>query len=144
MLNNRVAPEQDPTFATDIDDQSLFRIKKILVMNNLSNHVQLIGHLGKDVETFTTNNGNMVARATIATNHVYTNKLGEKVQETDWHQLVAWGKTAELMKNHASKGTQLCVVGRLVNRSFEGKDGNKKYVTEVIVNEFRAFKRGES
>ncbi len=113
-------------------------------MNNLSNHVQLIGYLGKDVETIEVGDGKKLAKATIATNYVYTNAAGEKVENTDWHQLVAWGRTAELMQAHAAKGTQLCVNGRLSNRSYEDKEGVKKYITEVVVNEFRAFKKGQT
>ena len=110
-------------------------------MNNLSNHVHLVGHLGKDVETIEVGNGRKLAKATMATNYSFKNSEGEWVKNTDWHQLVAWGRTAELMQTHAMKGTELCVTGRLSNRTYEDKDGVKKYITEVVVNEFKAFKK---
>lgn len=112
-------------------------------MNNLSNHVQLVGHLGQDVETIEFEKGKKLARTTIATNYSYKNGEGERTEGTDWHKLIAWGKTAELMQTHAMKGTQLCVVGRLSNRTYEDKEGVKKYITEVVVNEFKAFKKGD-
>ena len=111
-------------------------------MNNLSNHVQLVGHLGKDVETIEVGNGRKLAKARIATNYAYKNSDGELVKNTEWHQLVAWGRTAELMQTHGIKGTEICISGRLSNRSYEDKDGVKKYITEVVVNEFKAFKKG--
>ncbi len=108
-------------------------------MNNLSNQVQLIGNLGADVETYEVGNGRKIAKARIATNRSYKNPDGEWTKTTDWHNVVAWGKTANLISEKASKGTQICVRGRLSTRSYDDKDGNKKYVTEVIVHEFRTF-----
>ena len=105
-------------------------------MNTLKNNVQLIGHLGKDPELKTFDSGKTKLTATLATNDYYKNKEGEKVQDTIWHNISAWGKTAESMDKLLSKGNELAVKGKLSNRSYEDKDGNKKYITEVIVNEF--------
>lgn len=105
-------------------------------MNSLKNSVQLIGNLGKDPELKTFDSGSKRISATIATNDFYKNKDGELVQDTVWHNIVAWGKTAEQMDKILSKGNEVVVRGKLANRSYDDKEGNKKYITEVIVNEF--------
>jgi single-strand DNA-binding protein len=105
-------------------------------MKNLINRVQLIGHLGKDVETFEINGGKKVAKATLATSESFYNKNGDRVENTDWHHLVAWGKTAELMANLGTKGSKIAISGKITNRSYEDKEGVKKYITEVVVDEF--------
>lgn len=104
-------------------------------MNALKNRVQLIGNLGKDPEVKAIDNGNKMARMTIATNETYQNAKGEKVTETQWHNVVAWGKTAELVEKLLAKGNEVVIEGKLVNRSYTDKDGQKKYVTEVVANE---------
>jgi single-strand DNA-binding protein len=71
----------------------------------------------------------------IATSDTYKNAKGEKVQDTTWHNLVMWGKTAEIAEKYLDKGSELAVSGKLTNRSYEDKDGVKRYVTEVLVNE---------
>jgi single-strand DNA-binding protein len=105
-------------------------------MKNLINHVQLIGHLGKDVETFEVGAGKKVAKGTLATSESYYNKNGDRVENTDWHNLVAWGKTAELMANLGTKGAKIAISGKISNRSYEDKSGVKKYITEIVVDEF--------
>jgi single-strand DNA-binding protein len=107
-------------------------------MNNLRNSVRLIGHLGNDPELKTVDNGNKMAKLSIATNDFYTDKKGEKQTETIWHNLVAWGKTAELVEQLLHKGTEVAIEGKLNSRSYE-KEGEKKYITEVVVNEFAVF-----
>jgi len=104
-------------------------------MNALRNKVQLIGHLGADVELKNLDNGNSVARLSVATNEYYKNKKGEKVTDTTWHNVVAWGKTAELSNQLLKKGSEVALEGKLSNRSYE-KDGQKKYITEVVMSEF--------
>jgi single-strand DNA-binding protein len=104
-------------------------------MNNLKNKVQLIGYLGNAPEIKTTENGRKLARFSIATNETYQNTKGEKVTETTWHNLVAWEKLAETAEKFLQKGAEVAVEGKLINRSYSDKDGNKKYVTEVLVNE---------
>ena len=108
-------------------------------MNNIKNSVQLIGHLGKDIETIELKGGNTIAKATIATNEYYFNKDGEKVENTQWHQLVAFGKTAEYMARLLQKGTEVAISGKLCHRSYEDKDGNKRYVSEVVIDQFNRF-----
>ncbi len=105
-------------------------------MQNLVNRVQLIGHLGADAELKTFDNGNKMLRVSIATDASYKDKDGKKVEETQWHNLVAWGGTAELGEKFLKKGRHVAVEGTLVNRSYDDKEGNKQYITEVKLNEF--------
>lgn len=112
-------------------------------MNTLKNSVQLIGNLGKEVEIKDLASGSKVARIVIATNDYYKNNKGEAVTETQWHNLVAWGKTAELMANMLSKGSEVAIQGKLVHRSYEDKDGNTRYTSEVKVNEFMKISKME-
>ena len=105
-------------------------------MKNLVNRVQLIGHLGRDVESIETSGGKKVAKATLATSETFTNKNGDRVENTDWHNLVAWGKTAELLSSLGTKGAKMAVSGKISNRSYEDKNGVTKYVSEIIVDEF--------
>jgi len=105
-------------------------------MKQLQNSVQLIGRLGDDIQVQETGNGNKWARVNVATNEVYYNKEGEKVQNTTWHNCVAWGKTAENLGEYAGKGAQVAINGKLTNRNYDDKQGVKRYVTEVHVNEF--------
>ena len=104
-------------------------------MNTMKNKVQLIGNLGQNPDVRTTETGKKLARISIATNESYQNVKGEKVTETQWHQVIAWGKTAEIAEKYLIKGSDVAIEGKLVNRSYTDKDGNKKYVTEVQVNE---------
>src|SRR5690606_28810292 len=101
---------------------------------SLRNRVTLIGHTGKEVEVFNFENGGMKASVTLATNDFYTNAKGEKVEETQWHTLVAFGKTAEIMQKYVQKGKEIAVEGKLTYRSYE-KDGQKMYITEIRVEE---------
>ena len=105
-------------------------------MKNLKNKVQLIGNLGKDPEVKQLNGGKTVANLTIATSETYKNAEGEKITDTQWHNLVAWGKTAEFAENYLKKGNKVAVDGKLINRNYEDKEGIKRYVTEILVNEF--------
>ena len=104
-------------------------------MYAMKNRVQLIGNLGKAPEVKDLDNGNKMARLSIATSETYQNAKGEKVTDTQWHNVVAWGKTAEIAEKFLAKGTELAIDGKLVNRSYTDKDGQKKYVTEVVANE---------
>ena len=112
-------------------------------MNALRNKVQLIGNLGMNQEVKKLDGGNSVGKFTMATNESYTNKKGEKVEDTQWHNIVAWGKTAELMGDLLTKGKEVMVEGKLTSRSWEDKDGNKRYITEVVVSEFLLLTRKE-
>ena len=104
-------------------------------MYALKNKVQLIGNLGNAPEVKTLDGGKKMARFSIATNESYRNAKGEKITETQWHNMIAWGKVAEIAEKYLTKGKEVVVEGKLVNRSYTDKDGNKKYITEVQVNE---------
>ncbi len=104
-------------------------------MYALKNKVQLIGNLGNAPEVKTTESGKKLARFSVATNESYRNAKGEKVTETTWHNLVAWGKVAELAEKYLTKGKEVAIEGKLINNSYTDKDGNKKYSTEVQVTE---------
>ena len=104
-------------------------------MYALKNKVQLIGNLGNAPEIKNTESGKKFARFSVATNESYRNAKGEKVTETTWHNLVAWGKVADIAEKYLNKGTEVAIEGKLINRSYTDKDGNKKYITEVQVNE---------
>ncbi len=101
-------------------------------MNNLRNHVQLMGRLGQDPEIINLDSGKKLAKFSLATNEYYTNAKGEKVENTDWHNIVVWGKTAEVVENYVTKGREVIIGGKLTNRSYETKEGNKRYITEVV------------
>lgn len=104
-------------------------------MNNLRNSVRLIGNLGAAPEVKNLDKGNKVAKLALATNESYTNAKGEKVTDTQWHNLVAWGKTAEIVEKYLNKGSEVAIEGKLTSHSYTDKQGVKKYVTEVVVNE---------
>lgn len=104
-------------------------------MNALRNKVQLIGNVGNDPEIKTFEGGKKLANLTIATKEVYKNEKGEKVEQTEWHRITAWGKTAEIIERFVAKGKEIAIEGRLTHRSYEDKNGEKRYVTEVVVND---------
>ena len=104
-------------------------------MNALRNKVQLIGNLGNDPEIVNLEGGTKLAKFSIATNETYKNAKGEKVTDTQWHNVVAWGKTAEIVENYLNKGNEVAVEGKLTHRSYETKEGEKRYVTEIKCNE---------
>jgi single-strand DNA-binding protein len=104
-------------------------------MYALKNKVQLIGNLGSNPEIKTLDGGKKLARFNIATNESYRNNNGEKVTETQWHNLVAWGKLADIVERYVMKGSEVAVEGKLTYRTYNDKDGNKKYFTEIQVNE---------
>lgn len=104
-------------------------------MNTLRNKVQLIGNLGNDPEIVNLDGGSKLAKFSIATNETYKNAKGEKVTDTQWHNVVAWGKTAEIVENYLTKGNEVAVEGKLTHRSYETKEGEKRYVTEIRCNE---------
>jgi len=104
-------------------------------MNTLRNKVQLIGNLGNDPEIINLESGKMLAKFSIATNESYKNTKGEKITDTQWHNIVAWGKTAEIVEKYVTKGKEIAIEGKLTSRSYETKEGEKRYVTEVVCNE---------
>ena len=104
-------------------------------MKNLRNTVTLIGHLGMTPEIKSFDNGKKMAKFSLATNETYRNAQGEKITDTQWHNIVAWGKTAEIIEKYVQKGTELVIEGKLTSRTYDDKEGNKKYFTEIIVND---------
>ena len=104
-------------------------------MSTLRNKVQLIGNLGNNPEIITLESGKKLAKFSIATNESYKNTQGEKVQNTEWHNVVAWNATAEIVEKYLEKGKEIAIEGKLTSRSYDDKDGNKRYVTEIVCNE---------
>ena len=104
-------------------------------MNTLRNSVQLVGHLGKDPELTNLDKGKKLARVSIAVNEFYTTAKGEKTNNTQWLNLIAWDKKAEYLNNELEKGNEDMIQEKLTSRSYEDKSGQKKYVTEIVVNE---------
>ena len=104
-------------------------------MNALKNRVQWIGNLGNEPEIITLESGKKLAKFAIATNETYRNASGEKITDTQWHTIIAWNKTAEIIEKYLQKGNEVIVEGKLTSRSYETKEGEKRYVTEVVCNE---------
>lgn len=104
-------------------------------MNSLRNKVQLIGNLGQDPEIRTFDNGKAVARFSMATTDSYRGADGKKVTETQWHNLVAWGNLAKIIQKYLIKGSEVAVEGKLTHRTFEDKEGKKRYFTEVVLTD---------
>ena len=102
---------------------------------NARNKVQLIGNVGADPEIKNFEGGKKLANITLATNDVYKNDKGEKVEDTQWHRITAWGKTAEIIEKYVTKGKEIVIEGKLTHRSYEDKSGEKKYTTEVVASE---------
>jgi single-strand DNA-binding protein len=105
-------------------------------MNTLRNRVQLIGNLGSAPEVKTLNGGQKMVKLNIATNETYKNQKGELVKETTWHNVTAWGSNAEIAEKYLQKGSEIAIDGKLQNNTYTDKDGVKRYVTNIIVNEF--------
>lgn len=104
-------------------------------MGNLRNRVQLIGNVGQDPTITNFDNGKRMARVNLATNEHYKNNQGERVTHTEWHTLIGWGKLVDIIEGFVTKGKEIAVEGKLITRSYEDKDGNKRYVTEIVLNE---------
>ena len=104
-------------------------------MSTLRNKVQLIGNLGNAPEIITLESGKKLAKFSLATNENYKNAKGEKVTDTQWHNIVAWNKTADIIEKYLEKGNEVAIEGKLTSRSYETKEGDKRYVTEIVCNE---------
>jgi single-strand DNA-binding protein len=105
-------------------------------MNTLRNSVRLVGNLGMDPEVKSFDTNKKLARLSIATNDSYKNDKGERVTDTQWHNLVFWGAQAKLAEDLLKKGDEVAIEGKISNRSYVDKDGIKRYTNEIIVNEF--------
>ncbi|NER18957.1 single-stranded DNA-binding protein [Spongiivirga citrea] len=104
-------------------------------MNALRNKVQLIGRLGQDPEIVIFNDGNKMAKFSMATDDSYKDKDGQKVERAYWHNVVVRGGLVNVVENYVSKGKEIAIEGKLTNRSWEDKEGNKRYTTEILCNE---------
>jgi single-strand DNA-binding protein len=104
-------------------------------MNALRNKVQLIGRLGQDPEIISFADGNKMAKFSLATDDSYKDKNGAKVERTDWHNVVVRGNLVTVVENYVNKGKEVAIEGKLTTRSYETKEGEKRYITEVVCNE---------
>lgn len=104
-------------------------------MSTLKNHVQLIGNVGQEPTITNLDSGKKVVRFSLATNEYYKDGKGEKQTDTNWHTVVAWGKTAEIIEKFVGKGKEIGVTGKLKTRTYTTDEGNERYVTEVEANE---------
>ena len=101
----------------------------------MKNSVQLIGHVGQEPEIKNLEGGKKLANISIATNEVYYRENGDKVEQTQWHRVTAWGKTADIIERFVTKGKEIGIEGKLTHRSYDDKDGTKRFVTEVLVSD---------
>ncbi|HLO59686.1 MAG TPA: single-stranded DNA-binding protein [Bacteroidales bacterium] len=113
-------------------------------MNNLRNKVQLIGNLGQNPEIRTFDNGRSMAKFSLATSESYRDSSGKKILETQWHNIVAWGPIVKTIEKHFLKGTGIALEGKLIHRVWEDKEGKKRFITEVVLNDFMLLKPKEA
>jgi single-strand DNA-binding protein len=104
-------------------------------MNNLKNRVTLIGNLGCNPDCKVLDSGTKMARVSLGTTDTFQNAKGERVSETHWHNIIGWGKVAQILETHTKVGSKIAVEGRLINRQYTDKGGNKRLITEVHINE---------
>jgi len=104
-------------------------------MKSLRNSVQLIGRLGKDPEVKSFGSDKKMATFSIATSDSYKNAKGEKIEDTQWHNVVIWGSLVEVAEKYLKKGAEVCVEGKLIHRNYETDKGEKRFVTEINVND---------
>ncbi len=104
-------------------------------MSTIKNKVQLIGNVGKEPEIVNLESGKKLVKFSMATNDSYKNAAGERITETQWHNIIAWDKTADLIEKYVNKGKEVGIDGKLTTRSWDDKEGKKHYITEVVCNE---------
>ena len=104
-------------------------------MNTLRNKVQLIGRLGQDPEIVTFKDGNKMAKFSMATDDSYKDKTGTKIERAYWHNIVVTGGLVSVVESYVNKGQEIVIEGKLTNRSYDTKEGEKRYITEILVNE---------
>lgn len=112
-------------------------------MSTLNNSVRLIGHLGANPEIKEFGDNKKVARISLATNDTYRDQQGKKITQTQWHNLVAWGQIANVASKYLTKGSHIAIEGKLTNRSWEDKEGAKRYITEVVVSEIQMLDKAQ-
>lgn len=105
-------------------------------MDSMKNSIQLIGNLGRNPEITKTSSGAKIGKVSIATSESYKDNNGEKVTQTQWHNLIAWGALADYMETHFKKGDYIGIRGKIRYNSFTAKDGQKQVRTEILVQEF--------
>ena len=110
---------------------------------NLDNRVQLLGHLGQDVELRELSQGNKLARFSLATNEFRRTQNGQPEKIATWHNIVAWGQTAATMSEILRKGTKVFIEGKIVYRQYETKTGEKRSQTEIVANNFKKLDRDQ-
>jgi single-strand DNA-binding protein len=104
-------------------------------MTTLKNSVQLIGRLGKDPVVKNIGADRKMATFSMATNETYTNKMGERVENATWHNVVAFGKVVEIIEKYVHKGQEIAIEGKLTSNTWEDKDGKKRYSVDIVINE---------
>ena len=112
-------------------------------MSSLSNRVTLIGNLGQDPETKTTETGKKLTHFTLATKEGFKNAEGQRVNETTWHNIVAWNGLADVAGKFLKKGKEVAVEGRIVYRTYEDKKGITKYITEIVLSDLVLLRNGK-
>lgn len=112
-------------------------------MSTMRNRVTLIGRLGKDPETTTFESGKKKTSFTLATNDNYRNANGDKVETTEWHNIIMWDKAGEIAEKYAKKGQEIALEGRIITRSYDDDKGEKRYITEIHVNELVLLSKKE-
>jgi single-strand DNA-binding protein len=140
LIKNRIKFFSRHIFASSNSNNAFGAIFKINNTNNkkqtsMRNKVQLIGNLGNAPEVKMLESGKKLVKLSMATNETYKNAKGERVTETQWHNLVAWGKTADIIEKYLKKGSEVAIEGKLMNKNYTDKDGIKRYYTEILVNE---------
>jgi single-strand DNA-binding protein len=115
----------------------------IIMLGSFKNFVHLMGKTGRDVELVTFDSGNQKATVSLATDTYYTNTQGEKVKNTEWHNLVVWGKLAKVMHDNVKKGNDLAVQGKLTYRAYTDKNGVGKTITEIVVSDFYKISKNQ-
>jgi len=117
------------------NEQMSFDVKIRSIMNNLRNKVQLIGRVGNTPEVILLESGKKLVKFAMATNDSYKNEKGDKVEDTQWHNLIVWSKLVDVVEQYVNKGDEIAIEGKLTNRSYDDKEGNKRYVSEIVVKE---------
>jgi single-strand DNA-binding protein len=121
---------------------SIFGQPLILIQMSVNKAI-LVGNVGKDPEVRHLDGGVSVSRFTLATSDSYKNKTGEQVKNTEWHNIVAWRQLSDLAEKYIRKGSQIYVEGKITNRQYDDKDGNKRYISEIVADSIRLLGRKE-
>nr|WP_321411019.1 single-stranded DNA-binding protein [uncultured Carboxylicivirga sp.] len=108
-------------------------------MTTLRNRVQLVGNLGMDPEIKAFDNGRKLAKFTVATNETYNGVNGQERTETQWHNIIAWGKQAEIAAKNLHKGNEVALEGRITYRQYEDKNKQTRYLTEIVLNNYLVY-----